>query len=60
MSHSNAWPGTASINIKLVKVHITSGVAYLAIFLKYCLLKKGWSYIFKILKVLNNLGYGAT
>jgi hypothetical protein len=27
------------INIKLVKVHITSGVVNLAIFLKYCLIK---------------------
>jgi hypothetical protein len=28
------------INIKLVNVHVNSGVAYLAIFIKYCLLKK--------------------
>jgi hypothetical protein len=26
------------INIKLVTVHVTSGVAHLAIFIKYCLL----------------------
>jgi hypothetical protein len=33
------------INIKLVKVHVTSGVVNLAIFLKYCLLKSVVLYI---------------
>jgi hypothetical protein len=29
------------IILKLVKAHVNSGVAYLAIFIKYCMLKRG-------------------